>query len=92
MNNSIPLQLNRKEISAHAIKNEQRKELALNALNKKFNITTASLNLKVSRKFIHAQKNKALHAIDKAFAETEVLFTLNITKNWIHRFILTLSL
>lgn len=84
--------------SARTMDSTQRKDLALNAIKRDANITDIAKRNQVSRKFIHAQKNKALRGVDQVFSEAsndrkkEVLFYLPVTIEWIESAVLSLIL
>jgi len=72
----------------------QKKALALTALNKEQPLSSLAQTNNVSRKFIYKQKNKALNAINESFTPADkkekVLFYLPVTFSWLCQFILCL--
>ena len=73
----------------------RRKEIALQAINYKNNITELANVNQVSRKFIHAQKNKATQGITDAFSvkqDSDVLFYFPVTTHSIEMMTLSLNL
>lgn len=72
-----------------------RKSLALDLLNGN-NLSSLALELGVSRKFLHLQKNLADDALHSAFhklpSSDDVLFYLPVTKAWLHQLVLALVL
>lgn len=84
---------------ARNMSREDRASIALKALRKSTPITTLSNTHKVSRNFIHKQKNKAVAAVNKLFYNTKynedeeaVLFSIPVTKLWLRQVVICLSL
>ena len=76
---------------------ETKKELALKTLSQKQTITNLARQNKVSRQFIHTQKNKLLQVVDYGFSEAaqeqeKPLFNLPVTKDWIEQYVISLVL
>jgi hypothetical protein len=75
---------------------EDKKMLALEALQQNKNITELSKANKVSRKFIYTQKNKTTAAINDAFSladnDETILYYLPVKKSWIKQAVLSLAL
>ena len=75
-----------------------RKVIALESLSNRTTVTEIAQTHGISRKSVHAQKNKALSEIDEAFQgdqaedNEKVLFTINVTKSWLRQFIICLVL
>ena len=75
-----------------------RKVIALESLSNRTTVTEIAQTHGISRKSVHAQKNKALSEIDEAFQgdqaedNEKVLFTINVTKSWLRQFIICLIL
>ena len=73
-----------------------RKDLAIQALARSATISDLSARHGVSRKFVYQQTHKAGEALDDAFLSTTpneaVLFTLTVTKTWLRQVIVGLAL
>jgi hypothetical protein len=81
--------------NAKNLDSTQRRQLALDAMNPSISVTDLSDQHKVSRKFVHQQKNKAAKAVNDSFdtgdkKKGEVLFYLPVTFAWLCQFILCL--
>lgn len=80
---------------ASQIPPNDRQEIALALLNGD-NLSSLALELEVSRKFLHQQKNLAGDALYSAFhkppSSDDVLFYLPVTKAWLHQLVLALVL
>jgi hypothetical protein len=77
----------------------EKKQIALDIISNKTNISEAANRNKVSRKFIREQKNKGVTAIDDAFAKNaandddqKVLFYIPVTKMWLAMMVICLLL
>jgi hypothetical protein len=84
-------------VSAAAMLPENdRKDLAIQALARSATISDLSARHGVSRKFVYQQTRKAGEALDDAFLSPtpneEVLFTLTVTKSWLRQVIVALTL
>src|SRR3978361_1909404 len=84
-------------VSAAAMLPENdRKDLAIQALARSATISDLSVRHGVSRKFVYQQTHKAGEALDDAFLSTTpdeaVLFTLTVTKTWLRQVIVGLAL
>jgi hypothetical protein len=82
--------------AAARLPENDRKDLAIQALAGSETVSDLAARLGVSRKFVYAQTHKARTALDDAFlpavAETEGLFRLTITKAWLRQVIVALPL
>ncbi len=83
--------------AAHALNTEQRRKIAVDAIQNHIPISHIAAQHNVSRKFVYQQKTIAVGAISHAFDaqridESQVLFYMPITKAWIHRFVVALLL
>lgn len=80
---------------ASLIPPHQRQDIALGLLTGD-NLSSKALELDVSRKFLHLQKNLADDALYSAFHKPppsdDVLFYLPVTKAWLHQLVLALVL
>jgi hypothetical protein len=81
---------------ASRLQPRHRQELAVKILSKHQPISHLAEKEKVSRKFLHRQKNIAHQALNKAFDKPEkddqVLYYLPVTQQWINQLILALIL
>jgi hypothetical protein len=81
---------------ASRLQPRHRQELAVKILSKHQPINHIAEKEKVSRKFLHRQKNIAHQALNKAFDKPEkddqVLYYLPVTQQWINQLILALIL
>lgn len=73
---------------ATSMKSNQKKQIALQVIQKQCSITQVSKAHQVSRKFIYKQKAEAYNAIENAFSEPgqndeKVLFHIPVTKQWL---------
>jgi len=82
-------------VAARLPENE-RKDLAIQALARSETISDLAAQHGVSRKFVYQQTHKARVALDEAFSsatpEDEVLFELAVTKVWLRQVIVGLTL
>lgn len=74
----------------------QRKQLALDVIQRTQPVSHLAQDNDVSRKFLYQQAAKASEGLDQTFApsskDNDVLFYLPITKKWIHALVLALIL
>lgn len=82
---------------AKTLSDEQRRQLAVNALARVEPITSLANDLHVSRKFVYQQVGTARQALDDAFcrraeAATDVMFYLPVTKDWLEQLALAMVL
>lgn len=82
---------------AKTLSDEQRRQLAVNALAGIEPITSLANDLHVSRKFVYQQVGTARQALDDAFcrraeAATDVMFYLPVTKDWLEQLTLAMVL
>jgi hypothetical protein len=82
---------------AKLLSDDQRQELAVQALAGAVPITELAEQAQVSRKFVYRQATTARQALDEAFTSSDrtsdqVLFYLPVTKNWLRQLILGLLL
>jgi hypothetical protein len=82
--------------AAARLPENDRKQLAVQALARSEAVSDLAARHGVSRKFVYAQKRKASVALDDVFlsaaAEDEVLFELAVTKAWLCQIIVALAL
>ena len=82
--------------TASSLGPNQRKQLALNVLQRTQPVSHLAQDNGVSRKFLYQQAAKASEGLDQTFAplakDKEILYDLPITKKWIHAFVLALIL
>src|SRR3984957_10264932 len=82
--------------AAARLPENDRKELAIQALARSESVSDLANQHGVSRKFVYRQAQKARVALDDAFlsaaAEEEVLFELVVTKAWLRQTIVALAL
>jgi hypothetical protein len=82
--------------TASSLGPNQRKQLALNVLQRTQPVSHLAQDNGVSRKFLYQQAAKASEGLDQTFAplakDMEILYDLPITKKWIHAFVLALIL
>lgn len=82
--------------SAAALPPSTRKLLAIKAIARTETITKLARDVKTSRKFIYAQKQKVEVALEEVFSESrkdeQVLFPLLVTKPWLQQLVLSLVL
>ena len=86
------LSYNAKQLDAN-----QRKQLALNAMDSSNKVTALAEENQVSRKFVYQQKGKAIQAVNDEFhppsqSTDKVLFYLPVTWTWLCQLILCLVL
>ena len=82
--------------AAAKLPENDRKDLAVQALARSATVSDLSARHGVSRKFVYQQANKARRALDGAFistcADDEVLFEIKVTRRWLHQVIVALAL
>jgi hypothetical protein len=82
--------------AAAMLPENDRKNLAIQALARSATISDLSVRHGVSRKFVYQQARKACAALDDVFlagaAEDEVLFQLTVTPAWLRQVIVALTL
>ena len=82
--------------TASSLGPNQRKQLALDVIQRTQPVSHLAQDNDVSRKFLYQQAAKASEGLDQTFApsgkDNDVLFYLPITKKWIHALVLALIL
>jgi len=82
--------------AAAKLTENDRKDLAIQALARSETVSDLALRHGVSRKFVYGQTHKAAAALDDAFLpatpDHEVLFEVAVTKAWLHQVIVGLAL
>jgi hypothetical protein len=82
--------------AAAKLSENDRKDLAIQALARSATISDLAARHGVSRKFVYGQTHKAVAALDDAFLSAtpdhEVLFEVAVTKAWLHQVIVGLPL
>ncbi len=82
--------------TASSLGPNQRKQLALNVLQRTQPVSHLAQDNGVSRKFLYQQAAKASEGLDQTFApsakDEDILFYLPISKKWIHTLVLALIL
>ena len=82
--------------TASSLGPNQRKQLALNVLQRTRPVNQLAKDNDVSRKFLYQQAAKASEGLDQTFApsskDKDVQFYLPVTKKWIHALVLALIL
>jgi len=82
--------------AAAKLSENDRKDLAIQALARSETVSDLAARHGVSRKFVYGQTQKAVAALDDAFLsatpDDEVLFEVAVTKTWLHQVIVGLTL
>jgi len=82
--------------AAAKLSENDRKDLAIQALARSETVSDLAVRHRVSRKFVYGQTHKAAAALDDAFLsatpDDEVLFEVAVTKAWLHQVIVKLTL
>jgi len=82
--------------AAAKLSENDRKDLAIQALARSETVSDLAVRHGVSRKFVYGQTHKAAAALDDAFLsatpDDEVLFEVAVTKAWLHQVIVGLPL
>ncbi len=82
--------------AAAKLSENDRKDLAIQALARSETVSDLAVRHGVSRKFVYGQTHKAAAALDDAFLsatpDDEVLFEVAVTKAWLHQVIVGLTL
>jgi len=82
--------------AAAKLSENDRKDLAIQALARSETVSDLAARHGVSRKFVYGQTHKAVAALDDAFLSAapdhEVLFEVAVTKAWLHQVIVGLPL
>jgi hypothetical protein len=93
----MPLKTSKPQYIAHGMDGQEKKELALNAVSYKQTITSLAEQKKVSRQFIHIQKNILLQSANETFSDNpandcNVLYHIPVTKEWIEQCVIVMVL